>query len=317
MPIFLSPDRTQYPPLPDTQICNELEALTGSDLCLTRFPLPVSESTLQSHISAKALFVQIKIGYDILSFDALRNFCARVQKCQIPKTQAILLRVGEYWEDENNLLRIKSSRPFGNTAWNDYQRLLMACDVRGVNVVPEIRDINELGKWLDNRVAIFEKTENEGKREIYPPRVEPRFEIDDIWQLIEEVPDDTIEYLLCAGMKGLGQSTITAVRQYFQDELPHLPPAGHYFLSVLTDMENGKLKHNIKGWGVKRAQKLRYILMLPDNINLSLNGSITENDYLAGWNFALETFKNLIDEGHSVKDSFNACVKMAKDLIPF
>jgi hypothetical protein len=187
---------------------------------------------------------------------------------------------------------------------------------RGVTVYPDyLPSMDDLQNWIDNQIAIQEKFEREGKREIYPPRVEPIFHPDDIWQLVEEVDSNTIDYLLCAGFKGFGQKTVTAVREYFKTELPHLPPSGHYFLSVLTDMENGKLKHNVKGWGIKRAQKLRDILMLPENINLSINGKITDKPYEAGWLGFGETFKELIDKGHSVKDAFNACIKM--NLIEF
>jgi hypothetical protein len=297
-------------------------------MAVSRLPIPVDESTLNIHIQRQTLFVQIKIGYDILSFDALHNFCARVQKHRIPQSQAILLRVGEYWEDENGLFRVKKQKPYGKTTWNDYQRLLMSTMGRGVIIYPDcLLSMDDLQGWIDNQIAIQEKFEREGKRDIYPPRVEPYFSPDDIWQLVEEVDSNTIDYLLCAGLKGFGQKTIIAVREYFKKELPHLSPSGHYFLSVLTDMEDGKLKHNVKGWGIKRAQKLRDILLLPDNINLSLNGNITDKPYETGWLAFGEEFKKLLDWGMEnnngklnseiVTSSFNACMEKVKYLIEF
>lgn len=316
--IFINPDRTNLPPLPNSQICPGLEALTGADIVVSTLPIPPTLA-LDLHIKEWSLFVQIKIGYDVLSFDALHNFCARAQKSKIPKTQAILLRVGEYWEDENHLLRLKSYKPFGTTTWNDYQRLLMACDVRGINVVPEIRNIDELPQWIENRLAIAEKVLEEGLREVYPPRVSPTFTSDDIWQEVKEVSDDTWEYLLCAGLKGFGQGTVENVREYINKELPHiLPGDGIDVLRILTELDDkGKLIHNVKGWGEGKAGKLRSILGLTKGRNISLCFEDTETPYKDGWYQALSIFKQLIDDGHSVKNAFNAVMKLNKEVIEF
>lgn len=313
--IYIAPDRTQYTNLPRHIISPELEPLTGADMLISDFPIEmINESTLQGHIQSRALFVQIKVGYDVLSFDGLHNFCARVQKCQIPKSQAILLQIGEYWQDENGLLRLKGSKPYGNTTWRDYRKALIGCELRGVTVFPEsLSSMDELPGWIEDYRAMIEKTINEGKRQIYPQPAPPAFVSDDIWQEVEELSPNTWEYLLCAGLKGFGIKTVEAIREYF-GTVPHLSADwGFYALKVLTDKENGKLVHNISGWGNARADKLRGILGLPDNCNLALNGKINEDAFARGWYGALRSFRELVENGHNAKDAFNGLTKQANE----
>lgn len=318
--IFYEPDVTKYPQefKKQARVNPGLEALTGTDFVITTLPLLINQLTLQKHIDKHALFVQLKIGYDILSFDALHNFCARIQKCQIPKQQAILLQVGSYWKDENNYFRVKGKQKQGFTTWQQYRKMLMVNMTRGITVFPEqLESIDDLLGWIEDYQSALEKIEKEPNKEIYPPKQKLIFQPDDIWQLVEEVPKESWEYLLCSGLDGMGQKTVQAVREYFHNELL-VPPTGHQVLKVLTDQdENGKALHKISGWGDKRRKTLRNILFLPDGFNLEVIEKGIDKPYQKGWQVALETFKELVENGHNAQDAFNACVKLSREVIEF
>lgn len=315
MTILIEPDRTTYPPALNAEIIPGIEQLTGADLIISDCPLPFMEATLQDYIDSGSLFVQIKIGYDILSFDALHNFCARIQRAQIPKQQAILLRIGEYWEDENGLFRIKGSRPYGQTTWQQYRRMLMSNMLRGITIYPEcLSSVDELPQWIEDYQSVIEKIRSEGKRELYPQYLPPQFEVDDIWQLVEEVDPNTWEHLLCAGLKGFGQKTVQNIREYFDNELLR-PPSGLTVLETLTDEdERGKAIHNIKSWGDTKRKILRDILFLPPGFNLRAKEIMSNGDnFHHGWYGALRSLKEMIEEGHSVKNAFNGLMLQANE----
>jgi len=337
MHIFYSPDATKYPEEIHQMGARPslgLEQLTGADLALTKLPIPITPDNLNGHIERWTLFVQVKIGYDILSFDALHNFCARAQAARIPKSQAILLPIGDYHQDNKGMLRVNNQKAYGNTTWEDFERVLMSCEIRGVTVWPlTLKSPEELSRWITSYFSMVHKAETTPQKKVYPPRVEPVFVIDDIWQLVEEVSPDTIDYFLCAGLKGFGQKTLQAVREYMQNELPHIAPdqpdqplAGYYVIKVLTDMRQGKLVHNVPGWGPKRAANLRQILMIPDNLNLTVNGHVTDQPYKVGfqqgWKQGLITFKDFVEKQKirpqaAHKKAFEAGEKMAAELIEF
>lgn len=315
--IFIDPDRTQYPDNFQATPNPGLEHLTGADMCISKLPLPVSQSSLDTHIKNHSLFVQIKIDYDCLSFDAIHNFCARVQAAKIPQQQAILLRVGEHWQDENGLFRIKNQKPYGKTKFADYRCSVMATMARGVTVYPEnLTSIEELPQWIEDYQATLEKIEKEGKREVYPPRVPPVFEVDDIWQMIEEVPPNTWEYFICAGLHGMGQKTVQNIRDYFQDTLARVPDGWHVLKVLAEEDEKGNGVHKVANWGDGKRKNLRDLLMIPDGWNIDLLNDFT-TPYQSGWKAALWKFKALMDEGKNPKDAFNACMLLADETIEF
>jgi len=313
--IYIAPDRTSYTNLPQHIVSPELETLTGADMMISDFPIEqLDSSTLQAHIQAKALFVQIKIGYDALNFDGLHNFCARVQKAQIPKNQAILLRVGDYWKDENGLIRIRGNKPYGNTTWRDFRKAMIACELRGITVFPEcLQSMDELPEWIEDYQFTVNKKIEEGKRELYPSRPVPQFQPDDIWQEMVEVSEDDWRYFLCAGLKGFGVTTANNVCDYLRDNLPHLNSTGYYALKVLTDEnKKGKPAHNVKGWGDKSRAKLRALLQLPPGYNLAVRCD-GDFDYVKGWRDFGASFQKMVEDGHNAKDAFNGLMKMVKE----
>ena len=313
--IYIAPDRTSYTSLPEHIISSELEPLTGADVMISDFPIEqFNESTLQAHIQARALFVQIKIGYDVLNFDGLHNFCSRVQKAQIPKNQAILLRIGNYWKDNNSLLRIKGSQPYGDTTWRDYRRAMIACELRGVTVFPEcLQSMDELPEWIEDYQSIVNKVSNEGKRELYPVRPAPQFQPDNIWQEMVEVSEDDWRYFLCAGLKGFGVTTANNVKDYLADNLPRMNGTGYYALKVLTDEdEKNKPVHNIKGWGDKSRDKLRVLLQLPPGYNLAVRHK-DDFDYVKGWEAFRDEFRTRVSDGENASKVFNELSRMVDE----
>jgi hypothetical protein len=314
MPIFTEPDRTQYPSSLEHATNPGLETLTGADLAISRFPLSVNESTLNQHIQCRTLFVQVKIGYDILSFDGLKSSIARMQKCQIPMPQCILLFIGRDWQEDNtDLLRIENSKPFGKTTYKTFIKLKAKWRARG-GIVDWLNDIEQLPMWIEAQQEVLADIENEGKRELYPSRPVPQFEPEDVWQPVTEVPKDDIRYFLCAGMDGFGAKTGNNVIQYIHENLAHLEGSGFYFLKVLTDEDKkGKAIHEVKGWGDKSRERLRLMMSLPKGFNLDVKEVGITRQYEDGWYAAMKCLKEMIESGHPVRDAFNSLIKQANE----
>lgn len=266
MPIFTEPDVTAYPPDFQSISCPGLEAMTGADMVISKLPLPPT-ANLQLHIKNRSLFVQIKIGYDICSFDQLHSSIARMQSQQIPKGQAILLPIGEYWEDETGLLRIKGHKAFGTTPYSTLGTIYDMWEYRGgtVEALPP-KDINGLQQWIDRKIASLDKVTNEGKRDIYPPS--PTFALEDIWQVVEEIQD--WRRFFVSGLEGFGSKTAQLVYEYIAANYPENPSSAYLALHFLTDEDDkGKAVHNIPGWGDKSRAKFRKILGIGAGWNLS------------------------------------------------
>jgi hypothetical protein len=314
MTTFINPDRTQLPDLPDSITCPGLEALTGADICLSHLDIsPVK--ALPVHIANRSLFVQVKNGYDILSFDNLKHAIARMQKCKIPQQQCILLFIGKDWQDDNDLLRIENSKPYGNTTYKTFIKLKAKWRFRG-GVIDWLNDSEQLPMWTEAQLEAIQDIKNEGAREIYPARPVPQFEPDDIWQPITELDKNDIRYFLCAGMDGFGAKTANNTLEYIQENISHLDGMGFYYLKILTDEdEKGKPIHKVKGFGNKSRERLRGMLSLPKGFNLTIEetGLSELGRYADGWYGALRSFKELVENGHNVKDSFNSLMKQANE----
>lgn len=325
--IYIAPDRTQYPDNLQATISSELEPLTGADMLISNFPLDFSEQTLQAHIDSRGLFVQIKIGYDVLNFEGLHNFCARAQKSRIPKNQAILLRIGDYWRDDEGLLRVKGSKPYGNTTWQNYRRAMIGCEIRGITVFPEcLASVDELTDWIADYQIMIDKVSNEGKRELYPTKYTPQFEADDIWQEMYEVDKNDPRYIMVAGLDKFGEKKAIATFQYIIENFPHIriehtdngkneyTTCLYYFWKVLTDEdEKGKAIHNIPGIGDKFRKWFRGVIGLTPGCNLSVTNNDNPDSFMRGWYAFGKSFEDMVTNGHSPKDSFNGLMKMVDD----
>jgi hypothetical protein len=240
MPVFIEPDRTQYSPNFEAISCAGLEQLTGADMVISSIPIPPTIN-LTLHIANRSLFVQIKIGYDICSFDQLHSAIARIQECQIPKQQAILLPIGEYRSDDNGLLKVKGQKAFGHTTYETLGTIYDMWELRGgtVEALPP-KSINDLQKWIDRKIASLEKIK-EGKRDIYPPS--PIFQVDDIWQSVEEIRD--WRRFFVSGLEGFGSKKANAIFDYVSENYSGQPL-----------------------WGNKSRKEFRGLLGIPEGWNL-------------------------------------------------
>lgn len=309
MPIFTEPDRTQYPPSLDTISCAGLEQLTGADMVIAKLPIPPT-SNLLLHIKQRSLFVQIKIGYDNLSFEAIHRFAARVQAQQIPRSQAILLRIGEQWQDENGLWRLRGQSSNSGTTWSSYRRAMFATGLRGITVYPEcLTSIDDLPEWIEDCQAIMQKVASESK-EIYP--VSNQFQPDDIWQSVEEIND--WRTLFVSGLKGCGSKKVNALFDYVSEHYPFEQVRVYRILCVLTDKDSdGKYIHKIPLWGNSSRDEFRGQLGIPDGWNLSeLSYRIA---FYQGWQSFGNEFLRLVNKGESPKEIHKKLMDEIKNMM--
>ena len=325
MTIYIAPDRTGYPDNFQAEISAELEPLTGTDMLISSFPFGPDQSTLQAHIDSRGLFVQIKIGYDALSFDGIHNFCARVQECKIPKSQAILLLVGDFWRDDSGLFRVRSQKPYGDTTWRNFRRAMIGAMARGITVYPEfLPSMNELPEWIEDYQDMLSKFEDEGKRELYPASIKPMFENEDIWQEMTEVDKNDPRYTMVAGLAGFGEKKAMATFKYIIENLPHIRiehsndkneyvTCLYHFWKVLTDEdEKGKATHNVPGWGDKSRQDFRQKIGLAMGENLCIR-KMSDFDYTAGWEAFGQEFIKRVNQGNNPQEAFGQLMEMAKE----
>lgn len=301
MPIFYEPDATKYPSQflehKDVIKCPGLEALTGTDFAICRLPIPPTKS-LAVQIKNRALFVQVKIGYDICSFDQLHQSIASMQSCKIPKGQAVLLPIGDYGQDDDGLLKLKGQRAYGNTKYETLGTIYDMWSMRGGTVEPlPPKDIDGLMAWIERKQKSIDKIEKEGTRDIYRPA--PAFEPDDIWQEVKDIQD--WRKFLVSGIPGFGSKTANSIFNYVRDELPESEYNFYYVLHILTDEdEKGKALHNVPLWGDKSRKDLREKLGLPD-----------------GWNMGQLMYRYAFYQGfQSFGNDFVAAMKRRKKLSP-
>ncbi len=293
MPTFIEPDVTQYPSGFEAVKCPGLEALTGADMCISRLPILPNEKNLQMHIGTRALFVQIKVGYDIMPDDRLKSSIARMMICKIPKGQAILLPIGEYWQDKEGLLRVKGKVSFGTTLFTTLATIFDKWRFRGGEVhcddtTPKY--IDGLQEWIDQKEKSILKIEKEGTREIYPPS--PEFVPEDIWQPVKEVDD--WRNLLVSGLKGFGSAKANAVWKYARENFEGSPYGFYQILCMMTDEMDDKAVHKIPLWGSKSRKEFRELLGIQDSFNLS--DLAWESTYFQGWRSCLDQFAYMIGQ---------------------
>jgi len=319
MTIFVDPDELKssslFPQLDTIKECPGLEALTGADFAISRLPILIKESTLQLHIERRTLFVQRKSGYDILSFDNLKHAIARMKACSIPQQQSILLFIGKDWQDDNGLLRVEGSKPYGDTTYETFIKLKAKWRFRG-GVVDWINNPEQLQLWIEAQENALLDVESEGKREIYPDRQLPELEPDDIWQPVEEIDRGDIRYLMCAGLYGFGPKLANSVLDYANEN--GLSSLGIYYFKLLTDEnEKGKAVYNVKGWGNKSRGNLRQMLALPKGVNIGFEhlDSDEGKQWCKGWIAALESFRQMIDNGHKPVDAWQGLMKQCNELV--
>lgn len=245
-----------------------LEALTGADLCLATTPIsPVDD--LAFAISQRYIFVQLKFGNDIFSFDQTRSEQARVQKAKIPLQQAILLFIGRCYKDENEMAFIDGKLAFSPDKPRPYElfeELQFLCFKRGM-LFAQIPDESYLPIWINAQFKGDAKIQREGTREVYPARYQAIEETDNIWQRILEVDRMDWRWALVNGLDGFGPVLANNVNDYLHQL--GLYPCLYEALRVLTELnEKGKQVHDIASWGKGKCESLRHILGLQSSFDL-------------------------------------------------
>jgi hypothetical protein len=309
MPVFIEPDRTQYPPNFEAISCAGLEQLTGADMVISSIPIPPTIN-LTLHIANRSLFVQIKIGNDNLSFDAIHRFIARTQACEIPKNQAILLRIGEQWKDNEDRFRIRGQSSYGTTAWRDYRRMIMANGFRGITIFPEcLSSIDDL-PWIEDYQAIIQKIKEEGSRDIYPPP--PIFQPDDIWQAVEEIRD--WRRFFVSGLEGFGSKKANALFAYVSENYSGQQVSAYKVMCLMTDEDKkGKPLHKIPLWGNKSRKEFRGLLGIPEGWNLpELAYHLA---FYQGWQSFGNEFARLVNKTGKPKEVHKKLMKEREKMI--
>ena len=320
--IFIEPDRTEYPYNFQSTVCPGLEAKTGADIVVSFQPpnpltgLVISPvDSLQSHIDSHSLFGQIKIGYDIIPHDdRLKSSIARMMKEHIPKGQAILLPIGDYYE-KDGLLRVRGKKDRSNTPYSTLATIFDMWSMRGGTVDPlPPKSIDDLQAWIDQKQHSIEKITKEGKRDIYPPK--PQFLPEDIWQPVEEVSD--WRKFLVSGLDKFGSAKANAIWKYAREHYDGSPFGFYPILCMLTDEKNGKPVHNIPLWGDKSRKDFRGQLGIRDGWNLY--DAAWEATYFQGWRSCLDQFSYMFNKEKTlstkkIEDMLNELRK--EDEIPF
>lgn len=299
--LFTQSDATKYPPNFQSTSCTGLEQLTGADLCIAKVAIPPTVN-LGLHIANHSLFVQIKIDGDNLSFDAIHRFIARVQAAKIPRSQAILLRIGKKWFDS---FEKKDTTKYSETTWQAYTHMLMANSLRGIAIYPEVlQTVDDLPQWIEDYYQVISKIESEGGRDIYPVR--PTFEPDNIWQDIKEV-EGWRKFLVC-GLDDFGSKRALALKDYLQENNPKHLRSMFFALSALTDESpDGKAMYNISGIGDVLRKKYREALEILPGWNLG--EMIQFNAYWQGWNdFGTKFMSLVIDKKKSPKEAYELLI---------
>ena len=286
--IFIEPDATIYPFSFQSTVCPGLEAKTGADMVVSfQSPNPLTGQvispvdSLQSHIDSHSLFVQNKIGEDIIPHDdRLKSSIARMMKCHIPKGQAILLPIGDYYE-KDGLLRVRGKKDRSNTPFSTLATIFDMWRMRGgtVHCDPTTpKSIDDLQAWIDQKQHSIEKITKEGNRDIYPSS--PGFLPEDIWQSVEEVSD--WRKFLVSGLDNFGSAKANAIWKYAREHYDSSPFGFYHILCMLTDEKDDKPVHNMPLWGDKSRKDFREQLGIQDGWNLS------EVAYFQGWRSCLD-----------------------------
>ena len=312
--IYTEPDNTKYPPSLSTISNPGLEQLTGADMCLSPlpfpFPKPVTQDTLQEHIEARALFVQIKVGYDF-DPDRLKNSIARMQQAKIPKGQAVLLPVGKFYGDENDKLRIVGVKQYGALSYSAFLTTLDMWGARGGIVEPVWPDsIDDLPQWIERKTKMLETVSNEPVRVQYPNSqkfTNANFEDNDIWQEVIELDATDPRAMLCNMLPGIGTKTVQSIVDTAQDLLGmQAIPSLLQLLKVAFDQnEKGKPLNKIPGIGAKGWQNARDNIGLFAGYNLDVRevGERNVNKLLRDiWRDGLEEFERRLKAGIEAKE---------------
>jgi hypothetical protein len=324
--LFIDPDETKTTSLltlPGSIKCPGLEASTGADFVVSSFEASPVEA-LPVHIMKGSSFVQRKSGYDSLSFDTLKTSIARMKKRGIPYSQSILLFIGEDIASSTHtingqvgddaLFAIRDKKPYGDTTYLTFQKLLAKWVLRGGRVC-HLPSEDLVSIWAQAQLEALEDVLKEGNRDLYPPKKTVYLEPDNILQPLVEIEKEDWRYFLCSGLDGFGPKVAKSLYEYINEKTPHLFQCLFYAFKVLTDEdEKGKPLHDLTGWGNISREKLRKIIGLPSGYNLEVrdvkdNGSRRAH----GWYGFGRAFKKAVEAGDNPKAVWEDLMRQADE----
>lgn len=259
---------------------HDLESMTGADFVISLWPtLPSMD--LQSHIEEGSLFVQVKFGGDITSFDQIKRSIARMQDQKIPREQALLLAVVQDDEATDGSLGINGGIFAQDIKYKTWQKVKAKWRARGGSY-DQIPHRDCLASWILAQEEAMKDLKEEGSR---------RFIYSEPSQVVDEIkrqnnnPVDNLRYVLRRGICGpiLVENIIDILRAN------QLPVNLFHSLDILTSL-NAKLKpeYKVPGWGKKSLWDLRRVLGLPQEFNLGWLFGDEKGDMVTGANIALE-----------------------------
>lgn len=324
--ILIDPDELKegslLPLLPNSFPCAGLEALTGADFAIKELPLPIEENTLQAHIAAGTIFVQRKSGYDFVGdFEQAFREIARMQACNIPMQQAFILAIGQFYPDDNGLLRIKGKKPLKNNKRLTYNTFLaLEAEYRfcGVQVV-RLNDESEIQTWIEAITRERQTIRDRGNlKELY---ASPKVKLEEIsigsniFQGVIEVKPHDIRYFFNSGLKNFGQVVANSLMRYAAEK--GVASYGFHAIKLLTDEDDqGKAIHKIPNWGKVSRKKFRDILYLEKGSNLTVKDiSRSENEaYNKGWRMFSTIFTKRLEEAKEEKRTVADLEKLLDDM---
>ena len=271
MVIFINPDqhKKSLSNILSTVDCPGLEELTGADLCLSTKPIKPT-SDLDWHVEHQSIFVQLKVGYDVFSFDALKSTAGRLKKAGIKKAQSYVLFVGRCYPDQSGNAVI-DGKQYGKYTYSLFEELQWLIEARCCHFrqIPSIECITAFVDTLERSRA---KIEAEGDREHYegvktPLIEEPGSEDLIIGQDIILVDKSDPRSILVNGLDGYGPQLAKDTRDYLISI--GREPVLYHFLDVLTALTpKGKRLHPVKNWGVESVRRLRFALGLQSSYEI-------------------------------------------------
>lgn len=278
---------SRLPAIPDVQVSNVLESLTGADILISPLQMPMTEVLLPRHIKAGALLAQRKSGADLpasidsrlwTSLARMRATGARQWQCCLlltgfylpnTKTGKVLIITPEFHQDGRVTFRTE------NYPHMDYKSVQSSlrhwCWYGGV--VHQLTCDDEIPGWC--KVAekrLMEKRKAGKTKEIWPD-AEKLFDPpakDDPLQEPIEVRDWR---RILAQLDKVGPIRATALR----DAMLEAGADGTLFQALCwASWERRDGLPKVKQWGKGTIQSVKGELGVPDGFDITLE--IAEND---------------------------------------
>ena len=155
--------------IPDARRVAGLEAITGSDLMVSRLSIPATNRTLITrHIQAGALLTQVKFGEDIASSigDRLNESLARMVENHARQCQCVLLFVGILTADASGKALINGRKTHLEHDYHAVKRAMSKWVLRG-GVVHELSREGLLEQWCKDQERLLNDCFEHSVKHVY------------------------------------------------------------------------------------------------------------------------------------------------------